>query len=555
MEKRENIRILIIDDDREDALIIQRHLEKFSGCTVETEYAENPQHALEKLAGARFDLIILDNRLGSGVTALDVLEDYNRRKIDVPVVTITGQGDEQTAVDLMKLGAYDYINKGSLNTGMLEKTILNAIERHHLKNRQKRLIEQLKAATEKAELMAKEALDASKAKSEFLANMSHEIRTPLNAVLGFADVLSDEELTEQQHGYLNTIMEGGRNLLDLINDILDFSKIEAGKLETETSVFSLGEILGNIDSLLRPEAIKKNLKFEILQCTMLPSAIRSDSARLRQCLINLVGNAIKFTEEGHVYVNDSLECDDDNDDKPYIRFDIEDTGIGIDPEKQQLIFDSFSQVDYSSTRKFGGTGLGLAITKRLTELLEGELTLVSEFGRGSVFSLRIPANIDIKKQEMLDKYNSVKQLNDESKSYIPSDFSGRVLIAEDNPSNLILVKLLLEKAGCEVETAVDGLEAINKSKEQELDLIIMDMQMPNMNGYKAVAALRKMGAKVPIIAVTANAMTGDEEKCIEAGCDEYLAKPVNHRELLKTIGKYLPAKEPISIDTADPAKS
>lgn len=668
MTEKELIRVLVIDDDQEDAMILQRYLGNFHECTVETAYADSPEPALEKLGNECFDLILLDNRLSSGITASEVLTDFKEQNIDVPVVVITGQGDEQTAVELMKSGVYDYIIKNTVNSQTLEKTILNSLERHALIIKQKQLEstlkrvntqqqlildsvramiwysdkngiiqrankataraaglaveqvigkaanelfhyepddhlengkeviysgtpklniikqiktidgkrwfhidmipnpndepgtgvivfalditerklaneklqkvnEQLEAAIERANLMAEEALSANAAKSEFLANMSHEIRTPMNAIIGFSEVLTQEDLTEEQHKCTKIILQGGNNLLELINDILDFSKIEAGKLETEIVDCSLGQILSSVESLLGPAAHEKGLKFKILPCGELPTQIRTDPTRLKQCLINLVNNAIKFTEKGHIYVNVSLEYQKDN--EPFIRFDIEDTGIGIEPGKQEEIFDVFSQADASDTRKFGGTGLGLAITKQLAKLLGGDVSVSSQPGKGSVFSLMIPAGADIEEQELLDKYESIKSSSDESKPPSQYKLTGRILVAEDKPSSQTLIATLLQNAGCEPVIVSDGLEAISKAECEDFDLILMDMQMPRMDGYEATRALRKQGVTVPIIAVTAHALKGDCEKCIGAGCDDYIAKPIKHKKLYEMIARYL----------------
>ncbi|MHC4221366.1 MAG: PAS domain-containing sensor histidine kinase, partial [Planctomycetota bacterium] len=243
---------------------------------------------------------------------------------------------------------------------------------------------QLEDSVERANLMTQEAVVADAAKSQFLANMSHEIRTPMNAIIGFSEVLAEEQLTEEQKHHIDIIRDSAANLLQLINDILDFSKIEAGKLDIEFTDCPLEQLFAVIESLMRPSAKSKDLGFEILQCTELPGYIRTDSVRLRQCLINLINNAIKFTGSGHVYVNVWLE---DVEDKPYIRFDVEDTGIGIATDKLDVIFEEFAQADGTTTRKFGGTGLGLTITKKLARLLDGELSVTSEPGKGSVFTL------------------------------------------------------------------------------------------------------------------------------------------------------------------------
>lgn len=306
------------------------------------------------------------------------------------------------------------------------------------------------------------------------------------------------------------------------------------------STFIQDEITNSIDSLLRPDAHEKQLKFEILQCDTLPAKICTDPIRLKQCLINLINNAIKFTNKGHVFVNISLEYENEN--QPYIRFDIEDTGIGIEKGKLDEIFDAFSQADNSTTRQFGGTGLGLAITKQLVELLEGRISVSSRPGKGSVFTFIIPANIDIKSQPEMNKYEPADMLNRQPDQTASPKFVGNVLVAEDAPANQMFIKILLEKLGLNATITQDGNEAVQIALVQNYDLILMDMQMPNMNGYEATAALHEKGIKTPIVALTANTMTGDAEKCFAAGCDDYLAKPLDRDELLQVIQKYLPAK-------------
>lgn len=399
---------------------------------------------------------------------------------------------------------------------------------------------QLELAVEKANLMANQADQANKTKSEFLANMSHEIRTPMNAIIGFSELLAEEELTAQQQTFLNTILNSGRSLLQLINDILDFSKIEAGRLQTEIIQCNMHKFLGDIDSFLRPIAAEKGLDFNILQCGDLPAVFYTDPVRVRQCLVNLVGNAIKFTEKGHVYINISTERHDRED---YVRFDVEDTGIGIPEDKQSRIFEAFTQADGSTTRKFGGTGLGLSITKQLTALLGGKIFVKSKVGEGTVFTILLPAGINLEDIETIN-YNIMDTLIEDEKAHKPKQkddvtYSAKILVAEDAIANQSLIRILLERLGHKVVIVENGEQVIAAIEKEPFDLILMDMMMPVMNGYDAAKKLRAAGCSLPIIALTANAMKDDDKKCFEAGCDQYISKPIDRKRLMELLDEFL----------------
>ncbi|MBN2375949.1 MAG: response regulator [Sedimentisphaerales bacterium] len=403
-----------------------------------------------------------------------------------------------------------------------------------------RNITEYKQAIENLEYAKTLAETANKVKGQFLANMSHEIRTPMNSIIGFSEILAAEELNGEQKDYLNRICIASESLLTIINDILDFSKIEAGKMTLEKIKCPFSDIISYVDSLMRPAATAKNINLEFSFHPDLPANIVTDPVRLRQCLINLISNAIKFTKEGQVRIETSIEFIDK---KPFLRFAIKDTGVGIPLEKQRLIFDAFSQADNSTTREFGGTGLGLAITRRIVGLLGGEITLNSEPNVGSVFAFTVPANINIKNQPKFTKGKTYTQKSSFAKQNKHHEFSGNVLVAEDNQANQILVKTLLAKVGIQVTLANDGLEAVEKATTGDFDLIFMDMQMPNMNGYEATRVLRKKKIKTPIVAFTAHAMCGDQQKCQQAGCDNYLPKPVDYNKLIEILTLYLQPKK------------
>jgi signal transduction histidine kinase/CheY-like chemotaxis protein/HPt (histidine-containing phosphotransfer) domain-containing protein len=398
--------------------------------------------------------------------------------------------------------------------------------------------EQAQAAVEHARDAAEAA---SRAKSEFLANMSHEIRTPLNAVLGFAELLlrgGDQGDPAAREEYLATIHASSTHLLSLINDVLDLSKIEAGKLEIERVPCSPDQLLAEVISVLRVRAHEKGLSLDYEWTTPVPETIRSDPARLRQLLVNLIGNAIKFTAQGGVRVIGRVTGPAD---RPQLEFSILDTGIGVPRDKWESIFDPFVQADNSVTRQFGGTGLGLAISRRIAEALGGRITVQSEPGRGSTFTVSVETGL----------LDGVPVLEPSRADVRPAAVPrgpvgppaamprGRVLVVEDGDANRKLIGLVLRQAGLEVTTAENGQLGVEAAVRQPFDLILMDMQMPIMDGYTATTVLRQRGVTIPIFALTAHAMKGDEEKCRAAGCSGYVTKPIEIDLLLSTVAEAL----------------
>ncbi len=395
---------------------------------------------------------------------------------------------------------------------------------------------QLQASTEAAHTMAKEAEVANQAKSEFLANMSHEIRTPMNAIIGFSDLLAMDTLTPGQQEYVHLVREAGQSLLTLINDILDLSKIEAGKLDIEIMPCRLDTLASSVVAMLQPLAVRKRIVLRLVYRKPLPASFCTDPTRVRQCLINLVSNAIKFTERGYVNLVVLVEY---REDRCFIRFDVEDSGIGIAKDKQDVIFSAFSQAETGTTRRYGGTGLGLSITRRLAEIMGGTVALKSELGHGSTFSLCVPAGLDVAAQPELVEGSPFSVSRETAQQEQGKAYSGTVLVAEDNPSSQRLIQILLSRAGLDPTVVDDGQKAVVHCQTHSYDLILMDIQMPVLNGYEAVRLLRQQGLITPIVALTASATKEEEARCLDAGCTGYLTKPIDRRKLDAVLAKHL----------------
>ena len=377
---------------------------------------------------------------------------------------------------------------------------------------------------------------ASQSKSAFLANMSHEIRTPMNAVLGFTDVLrrNIERSEEKRRQHLNTIHSSGTHLLNLINDILDLSKIEAGRLEVESIACEVHRVIADVVTVMRVRADEKNISLEYQFDGEIPATIQSDPARLRQVLTNLVGNAIKFTEQGGVRVVTKLVHEMDC---PQMMIQVIDSGIGMTEAGAAKIFDPFSQADASVTRRFGGTGLGLSISKRFAEALGGAVTVSSQVGVGSVFTVTIDCGSLDGIPMITPNPAELEMASDEEEHLAISLPNMRVLLVDDGDENRQLMSLILEEAGTTYKTAENGLEAVQLATEQEWDVILMDMQMPVMDGYTATRTLRAQGYDKPIVALTAHAMQQAEQECRDAGCSGFMTKPINIDRLIATLAE------------------
>jgi len=403
-----------------------------------------------------------------------------------------------------------------------ELTLANRALAHEVEGR-----ETLRAAAERAR---DEAEKANCVKSEFLANMSHEIRTPMNGVLGLADILGATELSGEQEELASGIRESAESLLAIIDDILDLSKLEAGKLAIDPVPLDIRVVIRQIKTLFAPAMEERSLDFRVTISDRVPERVVGDAVRIRQVLINLLGNAMKFTAEGSV----RLCVDADHGpDAVELRFEVSDSGVGMTEESLALIFEPFTQGDSSTTRRFGGTGLGLTICRQLVVAMGGAISVKSELGAGSTFRFNLP----------LESADSEAAPASSRARVVPASLDGlRVLLAEDNPVNQKVAKGLLKRLGCEVTVVADGLDAIAAAAEGCFGVIILDWQMPVMDGLEAAREIRVRepnGTRVPIVAMTANAMAGDRERCIESGMDDYVRKPVRVEELSATLRRVL----------------
>jgi len=566
-------RILVVDDTRLNAEILSDALQ---GRGYQVFKTHTGRDALGLAAAERPDAILLDVMMPD----MDGIEVCRRLKSDsqlrvIPVILVTAKGLDQDVIAGLNAGADDYVAKpfnkdvlaARLRAALRVKESFEHVERTNALLRaeiacRKRAEQEagnnaraLETANANLSRLNRAAEAATRAKSEFLANMSHEIRTPMTAILGFADVLLGEDGLEkappERVNAFETIKRNGEYLLQLINDILDLSKIEAGKLEVERTACSPAKVLADVVSLMHVPADAKGLPVIVEYVGPIPESIQSDALRLRQILINLIANAIKFTETGSVRVVTRLVRGPDR--SPRIQFDIADTGIGMTPRQMEKLFQPFTQGDGMVTKRFGGTGLGLSICRRLAEMLGGGVTLTSTPNKGSTFSVTVETGplegVRLLDNPALDAATAAAQTKPEAAADIA--LNGRILLAEDGPDNQRIIAFVLKKAGADVTLAENGRIACEKALAacdagSPFGLILMDMQMPVMDGYEATRQLRQTGYNRPIVALTAHAMAGDDEKCRQAGCDDYLTKPIDRATFLALVARYAnkPASSP-----------
>ncbi len=426
---------------------------------------------------------------------------------------------------------YDLVYRSSINKLDAQKNLLD------MQNRELDIVRmELLGINKELSDARKSAEQANEAKSRFLANMSHEIRTPLNGILGFLELLELSPLNEEQKRYLQEVNSASEILLFLINDILDFSKIEAGQMTLESIPFNLTDVIENAAALVKPKALKKGVSLEIHIDPALPSDVNGDPTRLHQVLNNLLSNGVKFTEQGLVRL--AVVSAGNNGDMHEIEFEVQDSGIGIKEEEIKRLFSPFVQADTSITRKYGGTGLGLVISKELVRIMGGSIQAASGYLGGAIFRFRIPFKV----QEDYQKSSIIQPWRAGTDGLFPEFRPVRVLLAEDNDTNVHLMELMLKRAGLPCDSVNNGIQAVEACRLIDYDLILMDCQMPEMDGFQATRNIRTLNNKssgAVIIALTANAMASDRDECLASGMNDYLAKPISGSVFYPMLTRYL----------------
>ena len=517
----QNVKLLIIDDDEDDFLLVKDLLEDISQTCV-LDWASTYEDGQRMLAEDKHDLCLMDYKLGAR-DGIELLKFADQLGFSGPVILLTGMHQVEIDRQALQAGAVDYLVKSKLSAEQLARSIRYALARREVERER---VERLKAEAE------------NRSKSQFLAHLSHELRTPLSAILGFTELLLNNNNDPESLSHLRIVHRNGRHLLGLLNDILDLSKIEAGKLELEKQPISLSAFLTDIYFLMQGAAGDKNLQLRIEAPNPLPITIFSDQMRLRQILLNLMGNAIKFTREGQVLLKiDLIERNGKNN----IWFCVQDSGIGICAETLKVIFEPFVQSKGAQVHPRAGTGLGLTICKELVGRLGGRIDVSSEVGVGSQFSFTLPLDdLDCSETEILAlNFDDPAELN----TPIPK-FTGRVLVVDDLRDIRTLIGQFVQLTGAEVAYATDGADAIRIVNAESLsgkvfDLILMDIHMPVMDGHQAAQQLRYQGFTRPLIALTAAHMKGDMDRCFDSGFTAYLSKPVDQTRLYNCLTRFL----------------
>jgi signal transduction histidine kinase/CheY-like chemotaxis protein/HPt (histidine-containing phosphotransfer) domain-containing protein len=528
---------------RSDCLVVSRTI-RFAGKSIGTIRIQTDLSRLhERLRSYAAALALV---LGAGLTASLMLVSRLQGLISLPILSLA-----QTAREIS--GKKNYSSRAVKTSNdelgtlidcfneMLQQIELRdaelAAHGEHLEQEVARRTDELRHTNTLLTAAKEKAEEANRAKTAFLANMSHEIRTPMTAILGYADLmLKPSQTMSDRINCLQVVRRNARHLMDLLNDILDISKIEAEKMTVEKIACDVAQVTVEVASMLRPKALAKQLMLVVEFAGPIPAEIKTDPLRLKQVMMNLVGNAIKFTEHGEVRLKVGV---DQFQGGSRARFDVCDTGIGLRPNQVAKLFQPFVQADESMTRKYGGSGLGLVISKQLAKYMGGDLSLLSDPGKGSTFSFWVDGGPleGVTMREGLCE--SLLAVTDQPAAQEQISLSGRILLAEDGLDNQQLLSIHLTAAGAEVVIAGNGRIAVDAVRGSRFDLVLMDMQMPELDGYAATAELRRLGYDLPIIALTAHAMTGDRAKCLDAGCTDYLTKPVDTELLLATVESYL----------------
>lgn len=518
-------KILIVDDKEENLISLERVLCDFD---IEFVRAESGEEALKQTLKDEFAMAILDVQMPEmdGYETLELMRQRKKTKL-LPVIFVSAiHQSDLHIIKGIETGAVDFIPKPIIPE-VLKGKVSVFLDLYRQRKELDMLLIYLEKKNEELVIERNKAEEATRSKSLFLANMSHEIRSPMNGILGLSKLLLRSKLTAEQKDMLDVMSTSGENLIQIINDILDYSKIEAGQIEIENIDFDVRKLADTIYHLLNYRAIEKGIKFNLEIDESIPEITTGDSFRLNQILMNLANNALKFTHHGSVTL--SVKCLEKNEEFISLFFSVDDTGIGISEDAQKKLFREYVQSESNISREYGGTGLGLAISKNLTELMGGKISLESKSGIGSKFMFELKFGYKENQKEMQEDQN-IK---------LSSDIS--ILVAEDNPINQKVVTMTLKLMGLKCDIAKNGLEAFELYKEKRHQVILMDMQMPVLDGISATQKIRSfensetVEEPVFIVALTANSFVEDKQKCIEAGMNDFISKPFKEEGLRKVL--------------------